>query len=213
MLVVLATLIALALVAARVYIGMLAEPPLSLPAAGAEAAGGTLDGTWEVAAGSVAGFRIEQTVMFMSGDAVGRTSHVTGTLLMAGDQITSATIRIDLTTVTSAGKPQPQFALSLDTKHDPTATFTLTEPVTLPASFVTGATVTTNVTGQLTMHGQTRNVRVGVSARRDGPAIEVLGSIPIDLSDWAIEGPNGYGPLASVADHGTAELLLLVRHQ
>ncbi len=155
-----------AVVAASAYIGTLAEPPLVLPATAASTPTGSLDGTWAVARGSEAGFRVDQTVMFMS-DVVGRTSDVTGTLVAADDQVTGASLQIDLARVTSGGKAQPQFAPSLDTKRHPTATFMLTEPITLPAVFANGIIIDATANGQLTMHGVTREVGVSLSDRRE----------------------------------------------
>lgn len=203
-------LVVLVVVTAKVYIGTLTKAPLALPTAATSAPVGPLGGTWEVATGSVVGFRVEQTVMFMTGDVVGRTDNVSGSLVVSDDQVTSTTFDIDLTTVLSADRSQPQFALSLDTKAYPTATFTLAQPIVLPPGFVAGATASATVTGQLTMHGTTHEATVSISGRRDGSTIQVVGSMPIAFKDWAVEGPKGYGPLASVADHGTAEFLLVL---
>ncbi len=49
-----------------------------------------------------------------------------------------------------------------------------------------------------------------ISARRDGSALQVAGSIPVTLSDWGIKAPAGYGFLGSLADHGVAEFLLVL---
>src|SRR5689334_381474 len=46
--------------------------PLALPNAGATPAG-PIDGVWHPTAGSVAGFRIPQTILGMTSDVVGRT--------------------------------------------------------------------------------------------------------------------------------------------
>ena len=58
------------------------------------------------------------------------------------------------------------------------------------------------------MNGVTHLVTSTVSARRDGTALEVAGSIPVTFSDWGIKGPAGYGFFACLADHGTAEFLV-----
>jgi hypothetical protein len=36
-------------------------------------------------------------------------------------------------------------------------------------------------------------------------------SIPITFSSWDIRGPSGYGLLGSLANHGVAEFLLILR--
>ena len=112
-----------------------AAPPLALPAGRASAPAGPLSGTWTVAAGSLAGFRVRETAMAFSNDVVGRTGEVTGTLVISGGLVTTATFRIRLTAMTVTGKPQPQFARSLGTQRDPVATFALTRPVALGTAF------------------------------------------------------------------------------
>ncbi len=182
--------------------------PLALPTASPAVPVGALDGHWAVSAGSVAGFRVPETALGMSNDTVGRTTAVSGTVAIAGDQVTSATFRIDLAAVKVNGKAQPQFAKSLDTRAFPEATFTLAKPVELGSSFASGATVRIGAAGWLTMNGITRPVTATVAARRDGAALEVAGSIPVTFSAWDIKGPAGYGPFASLANHGTAEFLI-----
>ena len=49
-----------------------------------------------------------------------------------------------------------------------------------------------------------------LSARRDGTTIEAAGSLPVAFADFGIKGPSGYGALGSLADHGTAEFLLIL---
>ena len=61
------------------------------------------------------------------------------------------------------------------------------------------------------MNGTTRQVTVRVSARRDGSALQLAGSIPVTFSAWHIRGPGGFGFLGSLADHGVAEFLLILR--
>jgi len=181
-------------------------PPLALSAASPPV--GALDGTWAVSAGSVAGFRVPETAFGMSNDTVGRTTAVGGTVVISGDQVTSATFRIDLAALKVNGKPQPQVAKSLDTRTFPDATFTLAKPAGLGSSFASGATVNRTATGRLTMNGVTRLVTATVSACRDGSALEAAGSIPVTCSAWGIKGPAGYGFFGSLANHGTAEFLI-----
>ncbi|HEV8566417.1 MAG TPA: YceI family protein, partial [Actinoplanes sp.] len=184
--------------------------PLALPASAA-APVGPLDGTWQVTSGSVAGFRIQQTVLGLTSDVVGRTEDITGTVVIAGGQATTATVRINLLALTSAGKPAPQFGISLDTQHHPDATVGLVRPVALDDRFASGATTTITAAGQLTLHGVTRTVTVPLSARRDGANLDVAGSIPVTFANWGIAGPKGYGVLGSLADHGIAEFLLVLQ--
>lgn len=185
--------------------------PLALPSSTATPAG-PLDGTWQAGTGSVAGFRIQQTVIGLTSDVVGRSKGVTGTAVIAGGHVTTAGFRIGLRALTSGGKAAPQFAKSLDTTRYPYATITLTGPVTPGGSFTTGTPATVTASARLTLHGVTRTVRVPLSARRDAAGVAVAGSFPVTFADWGIARPKGYGGLGSLADHGQAEFLLIL-HQ
>jgi polyisoprenoid-binding protein YceI len=206
-----AALVVVVVLAAGIFIKL--QPslaPLALPAGAVSAPTGSLDGSWAAAAGSLAGFRVRESAFGMSNDTVGRTSAVTGTVVISGDQVTGGAFHIGLTSMKVGGKAQPQFAKSLDTSRDPVATVTLTRPVTLSAAFASGATVTERVTGRLAMHGISRPVVVTVSGRRDGSALQVAGSIPVTFSRWGIRGPQSFGFIASIASSGIAEFLLIL---
>jgi polyisoprenoid-binding protein YceI len=199
--------------AVAVYVGQSGDPPLALPSGVPAAPVGPIEGEWTVAAGSQAGFRVGQTVLGMQGDVTGRTSGVTGSLTVAGDQIAAAEFQVDLTSIEANGKSSPQFEQSLDTTHYPTATITLSRPLSLGSGFDSGTIVTATVNAELALRGTTHEVTFTVQGRRDGPAIEAAGSIPIDFSEWGITLPAGFGPLGSLADHGEAEFLLVLNRR
>ncbi len=185
--------------------------PLMLPRGPAAAPAGPVAGTWRVGNGSAAGFRVEVTAVGISNYAVGRTSDVTGTIVVTGDRVTSAAFGIDLTTIKVDGKAQPQVAASLDTAAHPRALVTLTRPVSLGPGFVGGATISERSAGMLTVDGESHPVTVSWSARRAGTLLEAAGSIPVTFSTWRIGQPSGFGFLGSVAGHGVAEFLLILR--
>jgi polyisoprenoid-binding protein YceI len=185
-------------------------PPLALPAR-VSAPAGPLDGSWHAAAGSVAGFRVPETAFGLSNDTVGRTSHVTGTVTVAGGQVTGASFRILVASVLVNGKPQPQIAASLRTRRYPDATFSLAGPVTLGPAFAAGGTLHAAAAGRLVLNGLSRPVTVTVTARRDGAAIELAGTVPVSFATWDITGPSGFGFVFSLAGHGEVEFLLALR--
>jgi polyisoprenoid-binding protein YceI len=209
-----AALVALAVLAVGVFIKLgPTSPPLALPTARASAPAGPIDGTWHVGTGSIAGFRVKESAVGFSNEVVGRTGAVTGSIVVAGDRVTKATFRIGLTTIKVGGKAQPQLATSLGTRDHPDATFTLTHPVTLSTGFASGVPITVAADGYLAMHGVSRPVTVTVSGRRDGPALQAAGSIPVTFARWGIVGPGGFGFLGSLANHGVAEFLLVFHRQ
>lgn len=213
--VLIATVVLVLLVIVGAVLVVKLEPvpaPLALPAATATPAG-SIQGTWQVGAGSVAGFRIQETVLFVSNDVVERTNAVQGSLVIDGTTIRTATFQVDLTTITSHGKTQPQLAVSLDTSSHPDATLVLTRPITLSPAVTSGATVTAVASGQLTLRGVTRPITFTITGHQDGTALQAVGSIPVVFADWGIQGPRGYGPLGSLADHGVIEFLVVLSHR
>ena len=207
-------LVVLAVAATGAVVTLTPGPaPLALPK-DAAAPSGPLDGTWQVAAGSVAGFRIRETIIGFSNDVTGRTSDVTGTTVLAGTGISSATFQVSLDAIVVSGKTrQPQLVKSLGVTAHPYATVTVTQPVPLPAAFAAGAMLTRTVAAELTLNGITRPVTVTLSARRDGTAIEAAGSLPVTFSAFRITGPSGLGFFGSLASDGTAEFLLVLRQR
>lgn len=204
----LAVLAVLAVAAIALFISQTSPPPLTLPAGAPAAPSGPASGTWQVSPGSVAGFRIQETALGFSNDVVGRTSRVTGTIVISGDQVTGATLRICLAAIKVGGKTEPQLAKSLRTRQFPSATFTLTRPVNLGPAFIAGKIITVTAAGVLDLRGTEHAVTVRISARRDGQALQAAGSIPVSFADWGIKGPGGPGFLGSLAHHGVAEFLL-----
>lgn len=207
-------LVVLAIAATGVVIKLAPGPaPLALPKEAA-APSGPLDGTWRVTAGSVAGFRIRETVIGFSNDVTGRTGDVTGTVVLTGAELSRATFQISLGAITVDGKArQPQLVKSLGVTAHPVATVTLIRPVPLPAAFSAGDMVTRTAAATLTLNGITRPVTVTLSAQRDGTGIEAAGSLPVVFADFRIAGPSGFGVFGSLASNGTAEFLLILRSQ
>src|SRR5271170_871901 len=61
----------------------------------------TVDGVWNVTTGSLAGYRVQDTLFGQSHAAVGRTSAVTGSITIVGTTVTEGRFSVDLTKVTS----------------------------------------------------------------------------------------------------------------
>src|SRR4051812_45216659 len=78
------------LVVAAVKLQPVTVPP-ALPA-GVTAPVGPVDGTYQPGSGSMAGFRIRQSVIGLTSDVVGRTDDITGTVTIAGGRATAAAL-------------------------------------------------------------------------------------------------------------------------
>jgi polyisoprenoid-binding protein YceI len=206
-------LILLVVLAVGLFINLQPSPaPLTLPRGTARPPAGPVTGTWNATAGSVAGFRVPESALGFSNDVVGRTDRVTGAITVSAGRVTAATFRIDLAAITVNGKAQPQFAKSLDTASHPVATFTLARPVALGPAFASGAAVTMTGVGDLTLRGVSHLVTFTITGRRDGTALEAAGSIPVTFAAWGIREPAGFSFLGSLANHGVAEFLIVLRH-
>jgi polyisoprenoid-binding protein YceI len=169
-----------------------------------------IEGTWTVATGSQAGYRVKEVLFGQDAEAVGRTSDVTGTMTIAGSSITDGSFEVDLTTVSSdQSRRDGQFHNRImQTSQFPKATFTLTKPIDLDTTPPDGAEVKTSATGDLTVHGVKKSVTFDVVAKRTATTIAINGSIPVTFADYGIGDPS-FGP-ATVQDHGEIEFLLVL---
>ena len=184
----------------------------------------SLDGTWSVQDGgdTTAGFRIEES--FASGladhTAVGRSDDVTGSITIAGTEITEGDFTVDLSTLAFTDNPAG-FSVTnranamknrgLETSKFPDATFELTQPIDFGEKPADGETVTASATGDLTIHGVTNEVTFDVEAKVVGDTIRVATAdpVPVTLADYDIEKPEG-GPVASIDDEGSFEFLVIL---
>ncbi len=183
-------------------------------ASGDSADPAAVDGTWNVdtSVGSFsdfsstwAGYRVsEQLASIGANTAVGRTPDVTGSMTVEGNQVTAVDVDVDLTTLHS-DSGQRDAAIrgrGLQSDQFPTASFKLTEPLTLPDA--AGDSIAATATGELTLHGVTRPVTVEVQADVSGSTAAVVGQAPIVLGYYGIEAPTGFSVL-SIDENGTFE--------
>ncbi|HEX6869327.1 MAG TPA: YceI family protein, partial [Candidatus Limnocylindrales bacterium] len=147
-------------------------------------------------------------------DAVGRTDQITGSITVetSGETttLTAATLTVDTTSITSdeSRRDNRMRSEGLETDAFPTATFTLTEPVEVPAAALDGTPSEVTLTGDLTLHGVTKSVSIPAQAQLVNGTISVAGSISFPLSDYSIVAPNIGGFIVSIADTGTLEFLV-----
>jgi polyisoprenoid-binding protein YceI len=192
-----------------------AATPGAGDASSGDPAGG--EGTWTVDqsvgafadfSGTWAGYRFDEELVGIGGNtAVGRTPDVTGTMTVADGAVTAVHFEVDLRTLDSDSDRRDGALRTrgLESDRFPAATFTLAEPVALPAGLTDGrgpATVT--ATGELTIHGVTNEAAIELQAELRGDAAVVVGSAPVALADYGIDPPTGLSVL-SISDDGTFE--------
>jgi len=185
-------------------------------AAPAATSDGSVAGTWNVTAGSLAGYRVREQLASLSAesDAVGRTDQVTGSITLESNGSTTtliaATITVDTTSITSdeSRRDNRMRDEGLQTDTYPTASFTLTQPVEVPAAALSGTASDVTLTGDLTLHGVTKSVQIAAKAQLVDGTVQVAGSLSFPLSDFSIVAPNIGGFIVSIADSGTLEFLV-----
>jgi polyisoprenoid-binding protein YceI len=185
---------------------------LTTAAASPVTAGTSVAGSWKVASGSQAGYRVREKLGFLpaASDAIGRTSAITGTatLTETGSTvgITGAAFDVDVAKLTSdkAMRDQHIQTLGIQSATYPTATFKLSSPVALPASALSGKDVTVSVTGVFDIHGTARTETLPVAVRLSDSTVEAVGSLTFPWSEFGMTAPSVDG-FVSVTDKATME--------
>ena len=217
---VVAALIVLALLAVAgpwVYINLIKEDApdaLSLEPAVTTTAGevqqptNATDGEWAVVADSVVGYRVKEILFGQDTEGVGRTSAVTGSLIITNNEVTSAEFSVDMTSLISDSSRRDRQVNNriLDTATYPTATFALNDPIALTPEALAGSDLTVNTTGTLTLRGVTKDIPVTLVARLVDNVIEVNGTIEIVFAEWQIPDPSVTAIV--VEDRGLLEFLI-----
>jgi polyisoprenoid-binding protein YceI len=178
-----------------------------------------VDGTWSVDpsvgsfadfSGTWAGYRFDEELVGIGGNtAVGRTPDVSGTMTVADGAVTAVDVEVDLTTLDSDSDRRDGALRSrgLESDRFPSATLTLTDPVTLPAGLTDGERATVTANGELTIHGVTNEAAIELQAELQGDNAVVVGNAPIALTDYGIDPPTGFSVL-SISGDGTFEFQL-----
>ena len=172
-----------------------------------------LVGRWEVLAdgSSFAGYRVEEELARIGATtAVGRSTVLTGSLVFDGDAITEVVIEVDLTALTSddSRRDGALRRQALETNTYPSTTFTLTEPIPIDSAPAEGETLSVTATGDLTLHGVTREVQIPMEGQLVGDRVAVVGSIEIVFADYDMDTPSAFIVLA-IDDHGIMEFQLV----
>lgn len=169
-----------------------------------------LAGAWSVSDGSEAGYRVDEVLNGTDVTVTGRTDDVTGTFTIGDTGLTldAAELTVDVASIATDSENRDEYFRSqaMNVSEFPTATFTLTDPVTLDSAPASGEVVKTQATGELTLAGKTQTVTAEIELKSDGTTAEIAGSIPITFADFGVEAPSlGF---VSVEDSGSVEFQL-----
>lgn len=191
------------------------EPPLVLttpqPSLTPEIPTGVVDieGTWNVQPGSEAGYRLGEVLSGQDVTVVGRTTDVTGQVTISGGSLASVTVTVDAGSIsTDEAARDAFFRRALNTSDFPDATFILSQPVDVSAIGQVNQPITVAATGALTLHGVSQTVTAQLEVQRTAMGVEVVGQVPVTLSDFDLEAPDlGW---VVVQPAGTVEVRLLL---
>lgn len=172
-----------------------------------------VSGTWRATDGSYAGYRVDEVLRGVEVTVVGRTEQVTGELKADGTTVNAGNISVDIASVATNNSSRDDYFRN-DTMHTsdyPNATFELVSPIQVPTPLAAGYKETFEVTGKLTIHGVTREVKTKLETGFDGKYVQVAGSIPVTFSDYGVKAPDlGF---VTVEHNGHIELLIKFEHQ
>lgn len=171
-------------------------------------ASGPVSGTWRASTGSQAGYRVDEILFGQHHTAVGRSTKVTGGMIISGTSVIAADFTVDLAALKS---DQPSRDVQfhghiMETYKYPNATFHLAEVIQLGRVPSAADPVTARAAGDLTLRGVTAPVTAGIRAERVAGGIDVSADIPIVFDRWHI--PNPSFTIARVGGTGTVEVLL-----
>jgi polyisoprenoid-binding protein YceI len=176
------------------------------------AAGTSFAGSWGIASGSEAGYRVREKLAFLpaESDAVGRTSQMSGraTLTEAHDivTITAASFDVDVATLKSdrSMRDEKIHEIGLESNRYPNATFALSSPVTLPATAVTGKIAHVQVTGVFNIHGTSKTETLPLEMSLSGSTVEAVGSLTFPWGEFNMTAPS-VGGFVNVTEKATME--------
>lgn len=189
------------------------------PAADTPTTSTSFDGTWtidtsvgggDVDAGTFVGYRVQEELARIGANtAVGRTGAVSGSIEFSGSAVTAVTVEADLSQLRSdsSQRDRQMRRQALETGTFPTATFVLTDAVDLGTIPTEGTPFSVEASGDLTVHGVTRNVTVPIEGQLIGDSVVVVGGIAVVFADYDIDPPSA-AIVLSVADEGEMEFQL-----
>lgn len=144
----------------------------------------SIAGMWTVVEqdGTFAGYRADGT----TGEAVGRTPDVTGSLEATDDQIATVSITVDMSTLTSDSSLRDDHLGDEGIEYNdyPTSTFVLAEPIVIDEIPADGVSIAFDAVGDLTVRGITLPVVVQLEGTLVGEQLIVVGSTEISLDDY-----------------------------
>ncbi len=181
----------------------------STPAPSATASATTVTtGTWTVSNASKATVRVREQLVGVNlpSDAVLVATGATGTFVLNDDGTFSpdSKITFDVTTLASDQRNRDDFVKmdTLQTRQFPTATFVPTKTSGLALPLPASGDFTFKLTGQITIHGKTKEVTFDVTAHRSGNQLTATttASPTWKFADFGMTAPSVPFRVVSIVD-------------
>jgi polyisoprenoid-binding protein YceI len=175
-------------------------------------AGASLSGSWRIASGSLAGYRVREKLAFLpaQSDAVGRTSQITGTaaFLQAGKDVTikQAAFQVNVYSLKSdrSMRDEKIRQIGLESERYPTATFVLAGPLRFTRASVEGQIDHLQATGTFVIHGVSKRETLPLEVTLAGSTFEAVGSLTFPWSEFGMTAPS-IGGFVNVTGTATME--------
>ena len=152
------------------------------------------NGQWTISSTpeTIVGYRVKEVLFGQDTEGVGRTRAVSGNLTIENNAVTTADFTVQMgTLISDAANRDRQFnGRIMDVETYPTATFSLTSPISLPSNALSGEVIRTEATGNLTLRGVTKSVTFPIDAQVSGQTFTVVGNIRIVFDEWNIPEPS-----------------------
>jgi polyisoprenoid-binding protein YceI len=167
---------------------------------------------FDVASGTEADFRVREQLARLSfpSDAVGKTSAITGSIVLGPDGKVVADqskFTVDLTTLKSDSNGRDGFIKrnTIDVTTFPSAEFVITDVQGLPSPLPSSGKQSFKLVGNLTIHGVTRPATWTVDGQISGNDVTGLATTDFKFEDFGMSPPKA-GPVLSVVDDVKLEL-------
>jgi polyisoprenoid-binding protein YceI len=172
-----------------------------------------LSGTWKVASGSQAGYRVREKLAFLpaQSDAVGRTSQITGGASFSTSNgmvtIAAASFNAAVNTLKSdrSMRDEKIQEIGLESSRYPTATFVQSKPLSVSASALQGNVAHVSVTGTFKIHGVSKVKTVPVEMSLSGSTFQAVASLTFPWSEFGMTAPS-IGGFVNVTETATMEV-------
>lgn len=166
-----------------------------------------IDGSWEVSNRpgpntTSAGFTFPEVLPGERRTTSASTQGVSGFATVEGGTLTAGEITVDMTTLTSDSDVRDSNVRRkiFHTDTYPTATFKVTEPADVSGLPDDGSVGTVELTGDLTIHGETNRIAQPFNVARSGDRLIVAADININRLDYGVETPEFVA--ATIAEDG-----------